>query len=42
MVAIDPEPVAVLGTWVAGKSELIAWLPTATPIYVNTESFGFS
>lgn len=24
MVAIDPEPVAVLGTWVAGESELIA------------------
>jgi N-acetylglucosamine-6-phosphate deacetylase len=24
MVAFDPEPVAVLGTWVAGKSELIA------------------
>jgi N-acetylglucosamine-6-phosphate deacetylase len=24
MVAIDPEPVAVLGTWVAGESKLIA------------------
>ena len=25
MVAIDPETLAVLGTWVAGESELIAW-----------------
>jgi N-acetylglucosamine-6-phosphate deacetylase len=31
MVAIDPEPVAVLGTWVAGESELIGSLPAATP-----------